>query len=354
MLSLKVPIVLFLILSFTNALIKIDINSTNDKPQIAIIGAGVIGMSAALAIIEEKIDADITIFYDAPFEKTSSWGPAGLFRLEKEENRKWANGTFVRYADLVRRYGGITGVQKPSGYVVDEDIESLKLEEKRYADIVYDFRYLTPKEIQQFGSKKNLSAIQYTAFTSEGRLYVSWLTKEVKKAGAKFIFRHISSVNVLIEEGYDIVINSAGIHAGEVANDGDDVNVYPTRGILLHVYAPWQKHFIYEDLDTYTIPTIDHMVFGTILKPNDTKRYISKEEREDVWIRNIENQPNLKDAKILFEWVGWRPSRESVRLETVPIKNQLIIHNYGHEGNGFTLGWGCALEVVEHVKTFLK
>lgn len=45
-------------------------------------------MSTALAIIEEKeINSNITIFYNLPFNKITSYGPAGIFKLEEEKNR---------------------------------------------------------------------------------------------------------------------------------------------------------------------------------------------------------------------------------------------------------------------------
>ncbi|MDP9383942.1 MAG: hypothetical protein M3P50_01680, partial [Actinomycetota bacterium] len=48
---------------------------------------------------------------------------------------------------------------------------------------------------------------------------------------------------------------------------------------------------------------------------------------------------------------GLRPVREGgVRLEAEPLGDGLVIHDYGHGGAGWTLAWGCALEVAEHAR----
>jgi D-amino-acid oxidase len=43
---------------------------------------------------------------------------------------------------------------------------------------------------------------------------------------------------------------------------------------------------------------------------------------------------------------GIRPVRPAVRLELASERGRGVIHNYGHGGAGFTVSWGCALEVA--------
>ena len=58
-------------------------------------------------------------------------------------------------------------------------------------------------------------------------------------------------------------------------------------------------------------------------------------------------EPELENLKILEEWVGVRPCRKSIRLEAEWVGGKdLVIHNYGHGGSGWTVAWGCAQEVV--------
>lgn len=57
------------------------------KKRVAVIGEGALGASSALALIERDPSLNITVFHDVPFEKTVSWGPAGLFRVDTLQNR---------------------------------------------------------------------------------------------------------------------------------------------------------------------------------------------------------------------------------------------------------------------------
>jgi D-amino-acid oxidase len=56
----------------------------------------------------------------------------------------------------------------------------------------------------------------------------------------------------------------------------------------------------------------------------------------------------IKLPNVLRERVGLRPFRKSgVRLEKEKLRDgPTVIHNYGHGGSGFTLSWGCGLEVL--------
>jgi D-amino-acid oxidase len=61
-------------------------------------------------------------------------------------------------------------------------------------------------------------------------------------------------------------------------------------------------------------------------------------------------EPALAQAVVIGVKVGLRPGRDRVRLEHEPIPGTPgIIHNYGHAGNGWSLSWGCAEEVVQLV-----
>src|SRR5437588_12538937 len=51
---------------------------------------------------------------------------------------------------------------------------------------------------------------------------------------------------------------------------------------------------------------------------------------------------------------GVRPYRNgSYRLDAQTISGKFIVHNYGHDGAGITLSWGCAAKVRDIVKTHL-
>ncbi|KAH7695925.1 Protein DDO-1 a [Aphelenchoides avenae] len=169
--------------------------------------------------------------------------------------------------------------------------------------------------------------------------------QQLKGYGARFVKRHVRSVNELISD-YDVVVNAAGLNGGQVAGDVGKNDVFPIRGILFEIDAPWQKLFHWEDLETYTVPVIDSVYLGTVRQDNNTNTVITDADRKGILQRYYRLQPAMKDAKIKSEWLGFRPGRYAVRHELVKSGGKRIIHNYGHGGNGFTLSWGCALDVV--------
>ncbi|KIH64455.1 FAD dependent oxidoreductase [Ancylostoma duodenale] len=151
---------------------------------------------------------------------------------------------------------------------------------------------------------------------------------------------------LLADEGFEVVVNCAGLDGGRLAGDPNDT--FPIRGILLKVDAPWQKHFFFRDFITFTIPTIDAVYVGTVKEDYEDSMTITKNETNKLWCRYLSLQPAFKNVKVLDHFVGLRPGRSSVRVEAEMRKTEKgteykVVHNYGHGGSGFTIGWGTAL-----------
>ncbi len=86
--------------------------------------------------------------------------------------------------------------------------------------------------------------------------YIPYYMKTLESKGVKFIHRSLKSLTMFVNETatdeFDYVINCCGLGAGELC---DDFHVYPVRGQILHVKAPWIKRCIALDFeDTYILP----------------------------------------------------------------------------------------------------
>ncbi|KAK0422219.1 hypothetical protein QR680_007438 [Steinernema hermaphroditum] len=320
--------------------------------KVAVVGQGVIGCSSALAILEKFPKFHVTLFADRKFEETCSFVPAGLFRLDKYEYKNWARISFDRFAWIYRTIGCSSGVKLVSGHIQSDNRATLEGQEKNMADIVYNFRWLDKREMESMFVNPSPHCIHYTAYASEGRRYVPWLREQIEKyENVRFEHKKVADLNELGEH-FDFVINCAGLDGGKVA--GDDNTVNPNFGVAIEVEAPWQTHFNYKDFCTFTIPMTNSVILGSLKQPGRSDMEITKADRDDIWKRYLEIHPTFKDAKVIAEFPALRPERPEIRLETemrrTPSgKEYQLIHNYGHGGNGFTLGWGCALEVVEHI-----
>lgn len=56
---------------------------------------------------------------------------------------------------------------------------------------------------------------------------------------------------------------------------------------------------------------------------------------------------DTKNTNRISEWVGFRPSRSTVRLESdESICDLKLVHNYGHGGSGWTIFVGAAKNAV--------
>uniref|UniRef100_A0A1I7TUT8 DAO domain-containing protein n=1 Tax=Caenorhabditis tropicalis TaxID=1561998 RepID=A0A1I7TUT8_9PELO len=324
-------------------------------PKIAVIGEGVIGCTSAFQIAKAIPNSRITVLHDKPFEKSCSAGPAGLFRIDYEENTEYGRASFAWFSHLYRTTKGAeTGVKLVSGHIQSDNLESLKQQQRAYGDIVYNFRFLDDRERLDMFPEPSKYCIHYTAYASEGNKYVPYLKSLLKEQKVEFKQQEVKDLDTVGAE-YDVVVNCAGLYGGKLA--GDDDTCYPIRGVILEVDAPWHKHFNYRDFTTFTIPKENSVVIGSTKQDNRWDLEITDEDRNDILSRYIKLHPGMREPKILKEWSALRPGRKHVRIEaqkkTVNGKEYTVVHHYGHGSNGFTLGWGTAIEATKMVQKAL-
>jgi glycine/D-amino acid oxidase-like deaminating enzyme len=317
--------------------------------NIAIIGQGVSGSSTALAILEIHPSMKITLFADRPFEDTCSYGPGGHFEVMEAEHKKWGLISFERFAKLEREIGTKAGVKYVSGHIQSDNLSFIEKLDDFNSEIVHNYKRLNDREMKHLFSEPLKYGVHYSTYSTQGRLYVPWLKSQCEIYGAKFVRREIRSIDELADEGFDVVINCAGLHGGLVSKD--DNTMTPLRGIAFEINAPGFKHFSFSELETFIIPLDNTILAGTVRQLNRYDRTITEEDRREVLHRIYKLHPALKSCKIVNEWCGLRPYRESVRLERQTRKSPKgklfeVLHNYGHGSNGFTLSWGCAQEVL--------
>jgi len=70
---------------------------------------------------------------------------------------------------------------------------------------------------------------------------------------------------------------------------------------------------------------------------------------EAIWSRCERLRPSwLAGAEVVSHQVGLRPSRKGgprIELQQLPL-SQVVVHNYGHGGDGVVLSWGSARDVL--------
>ncbi|WP_225853241.1 FAD-dependent oxidoreductase [Micromonospora sp. AMSO1212t] len=92
-------------------------------------------------------------------------------------------------------------------------------------------------------------------------------------------------------------------------------------------------------------PHGDHVVLGGGQRRSDDTTPDPAEEA-DVIARCAAIEPSLAGAEVLGHRVGLRPGRAAPRVAAEWRGDALVVHNYGHAGNGVMLSWGCARDAA--------
>jgi D-amino-acid oxidase len=101
---------------------------------------------------------------------------------------------------------------------------------------------------------------------------------------------------------------------------------------------------------TYYFSHEDYVVFGGVALKGKEFSKVQENITAEITQKVQKILPQFNESKISNIQTGVRPGRKNVRFETEYIENTKIIHNYGHEGLGYTYAWGCASSVVEKLK----
>uniref|UniRef100_A0A0L8GPT2 FAD dependent oxidoreductase domain-containing protein n=1 Tax=Octopus bimaculoides TaxID=37653 RepID=A0A0L8GPT2_OCTBM len=291
--------------------------------KIAVIGAGVVGLSTALQVKQNFPFCSVTVVADKFNTETTSDGAGGLFRPNMvtlsanpfESLKQWCQDTFRHFNNLFSSpEASDCGIALMSGFLL-----SNKEELDMIQDISFGETKMTPEQIANMGfNYKHVTKM--LTYTMECRKYLPWLTSKFLSLGGNVHHHRLKS--------------------------------------LEEVEAPWVKHFYYFDDDTYVIPNINRTSLGGVRIKNNYSTEVDPEISKSIWQRCTSRIPSLQKAKVLWEWAGLRPHRDPIRLEqdimNFPKGTLKVVHNYGHGANGVSLSWGTAKHATRLVRQFLE
>lgn len=304
--------------------------------NIAIIGAGISGMSTAFLLTRKNYR--ITIYAKAFSPNiTSNRAAAFWFPYHIRNDRRG-----IRWCQISYKYYKKLAEQKETGIGMRQLIKVLRKGVEEDEPIWVDFM---PQGSYRVMSENELApdiAIGYEVQVPliETQIFLPYLQQQLQQNGVTFVEREVKSFDEFTGD-YDFVINCSALGSRELCNDG---KIIPVRG-QVGLLAPRNNLPIYLDNEKplYIVPRKDAIIVGGTYEER-----VETETTEPATIERILNNaykvfPELKQQEVIGSWAGLRPYRPEVRVEHEARTN--IIHNYGHGGSGFTLSFGCAEEV---------
>ncbi len=305
--------------------------------NIAIIGAGISGLSTAYLLVEKGYNVTIIAKTFSP-NATSNKAAAFWFPYHVRGDKRaigWANKSYQFYQQLATdNNAGISFIKLVKGIkagAVDDDSWIPFMPPNTCKELAI--------ELLPTGYNKGFEA---EVPLIETQIFLPYLQNWLAAKGVVFIVNEITDLQNISHQ-FDVVINCSGLGAKTLCNDDQ---IFPVRGQVLLLEPGYPDSiFLDNQTPTYVVPRKDATIVG-----GTYEEHIGIEITEQATLNRLLEKasnvfPALKNRKIIGSWAGLRPYRERVRLEQEP--STKIIHNYGHGGSGFTLAFGCADEVLQ-------
>ena len=336
---------------------------SRSKTAIAVIGAGVIGLSIGVRLLESRgSELNVTIIAEKFHPNITSNGAGGFVypdaEAEPEDERLLAT---IRHLQALQScaLADEAGVSLVPTFLYFSGPQ----ERPWWAGTVPDFELLTRVEAIQRGlrSESYETVFSFKSYVVEPKKYLPWLMSKFQRLGGTFEQRRVTAIQQLSD--YQLVVNCTGLGSRELTGDQD---LYPVRGQIVAVRVPSTlKHHpeVHACRDpegkvnrSYIIPHSDVTLLGGTRDHGNWSQVPDVQQTEQIYKRCLQLVPALEGSEIVETWACLRPMRRNkVRLEFELMSSSVpVVHCYGHGGRGYVVHWGCALEVQGLVEMYLK
>ncbi len=308
------------------------------RPDVIVIGAGVIGLVTALCLRERGMSVQVWT-RDDPWQTTSSVAAAIWYPFLAEPRDRcsaWGRVTFLRLQQLAR--------DPASGVRMQSVVEVFATDEPDlwWAGQVPELQRLHGEQLPA-GYR---AAVRVQVPVCDVPIHLQWLLDELQHKGVTLVQREVANLHEALSVA-DLAVNCTGLGARELC---DDHELRAVRGQVLRLAKVQLPHAWIDDSGErpcYLIPRSDGLIVGGTAQMGDERLEPDAEDTDRILQEARRSFPALRNCEPDIVRVGLRPYRSTVRLECVDLENgKRIVHNYGHGGSGYTLAWGCAEEVA--------
>ncbi|KAK2000684.1 FAD dependent oxidoreductase [Colletotrichum falcatum] len=337
--------------------------------QFVVLGAGVIGLSTALALRAEYPGSLVTVLAehfpgDYHIDYCSPWAGANWCSSANDNGllESFDRVTFDRFKEIARTAPEAGIKSSPLRMIFDQKIEDAGILSQGTGKLWYEDLVggVTPLSKDELPERAVFGLDMPSAFVINVQIYLQWLLERCREGNMALLRRRIGHIkDARISPDVTAVFNCTGL--GSYFLGGvQDKSMYPTRGQTVLVEQPIQplKSMYFrsprrvDNNTTYVFqrPLAGGIVLGGCRQDGSWDREVDPELAKTILERCCALAPELgrpEDLKIIKHGVGLRPNRKGgPRLEAERNGNGLVIHNYGASGAGYQASWGMAAHAV--------
>ncbi len=323
--------------------------------RVAIVGAGVSGLTCAVVLAERGYRA--TIFAEETGARTTSAAAAAIwYPYDAEPADKviaWALESYEVFRELSRELrSGVSMIQLRTLSRAGE------IEIPSWANSLGARPLVMSSEDASPARTETSLIVNPIAFTSgfvlevpliDSTIYLDYLAQRCAEAGGQISGKVRFAKLEDVDRQFSLVINCSGMGARSLV---PDPGMEAHRGQVVIVPKLNLTCAIVSDDPPlmYAIPRTNDCVFGGTNELSDNRA--PDPSATSRIIAECSRVLNIDEPKVIAARVGLRPFRKSgIRVESDLLADRRpVIHNYGHGGAGFTVSWGCAAKVLAYAE----
>jgi D-amino-acid oxidase len=321
------------------------------KGRVAIIGAGVSGLTCGIVLQERGYDVELKADKDTG-DTTSAVASAIWYPYhvgdEADEDAKAAKADVDKWARTsYRRLQSLIGLSDSGVSMIE-----FRFESRNYIPLP-NWEVPRPRRLLQ----KDLAAGYRSGYAvdvpvMETPPYLRYLREwfGIDRIKSQVKVEQLGDV----DPNFKVIVNCCGIDGPRFSKTDPSI-MKPGRGVI--VYGKSSLEYAFLDTDdekegklTYIVPRRqngDCVFGGSDDLITNWNLDVTDKEKNAIIERCRQIDPSLTTTE---PRAGLRPLRaKGVRLGREEIDGRTVIHNYGHGGAGLTLSWGCALDVADLV-----